>query len=100
MHQISWGNLPCRNYPAIIKAANVMIACNLAGRHEMSVARGRIANMVLPPEIKVEEVNYELAQYMNNHAALVEIVDGGDESTVPVSAQTEQALNIMFEQLV
>jgi len=93
-------NLPVRNYPALLKAANLLIACNMTHQREMSVARGRIAAMILPVHIKAHEVNYELAPYMNDHSKLIEIVDGGDDSTVPVSAQTNEALNIMFDQMM
>jgi len=91
-------NLPVHNYIGLRRAATCLVACNMTGTHAMSVARGRLGNLVLPEKIDAAAASTELMSL--NHEELIDVVDGGDDSTVPRSPNTEAALNHMFNEMI
>ena len=92
-------NLPVRNYVGLVRAASALVACNMTGTQEMSVARGRLNNLVLPEKFNAKNINIDLMGL--NHAQLIEVVDGGDDVQPGLcSPETVEALDFMFDQMM
>lgn len=91
------GNLPNRNYVGINRAINAMISCNMTGVQVMSVARGRLAGLVLPVEFDAKRINIDLMGLTAEQ--LIEAVDGGDDCEKLCDPETVAALDYLFTEM-